>query len=103
MSLQQLPNATTPAPAQPPLFSIATPARNALSNLRRCAGSVRGQQGAHWEHLVQDAGSSDDTPAWLRQQAQRDAAFKPVSAADDGMYDGINRAWARAGGDIFAG
>ena len=56
MSLQQLPNATTPAPAQPPLFSIATPARNALSNLRRCAGSVRGQQGAHWEHLVQDAG-----------------------------------------------
>lgn len=102
MSLQQLPTATTPAPAQPPLFSIATPARNALSNLRRCAGSVRGQQGVRWEHLVQDAGSIDGTPVWLQQQAQRDPSFKPVSAADDGMYDGINRAWARAGGDVFA-
>ena len=102
MKLQQITRYTAPATTQPPSFSIATPARNALSKLRRCVGSVRGQQGVLWEHLVQDAGSDDGTPAWLQQHAQRDSGFKPVSARDDGMYDGINQAWDRASGDVYA-
>jgi glycosyltransferase involved in cell wall biosynthesis len=79
-------------------FSIATPTRNALDKLRRCVGSVRGQREVPLEHLVQDAESVDGTPAWLA--AQSDLAA--VSEADAGMYDAINRAWARSGGEYLS-
>ena len=83
-------------------FSIATPTRNALDKLRRCVGSVRGQTGVTLEHLVQDARSDDGSPAWLRAQAAQDPRLQPVSAADAGMYDAINRAWARSSGRLLS-
>lgn len=79
-------------------FSIATPSRNALPNLRRCVGSIRGQQGAWREHLVQDALSTDGTDAWLALQPDLSARCE----RDAGMYDAINRAWSRAQGDILS-
>lgn len=81
-------------------FSVATPTRNALAHLRRCVGSVRGQledKGVSVEHLVQDACSSDGTPAWLAAQ-QGVQGLQGVSEADAGMYDAIERAWARSRG-----
>ena len=80
------------------LFSIATPTFNCLSQLKSCVGSVRRQQGVEVEHLVQDGGSTDGTPAWLAAQT----GLKAVSERDAGMYDAINRAWARGRGDVFA-
>jgi glycosyltransferase involved in cell wall biosynthesis len=82
------------ADAASPLFSVATPTRNDLAKLRRCIGSVRGQQGATVEHLVQDACSSDGTPEWLAKQL----GLRAVSEADRGMYDAIHRGWARSRG-----
>ena len=82
----------------PPLFSIATPTRNALALLKRCVGSVRGQRSRAYEHLVQDAVSTDGTPEWLREQG--DVGF--VSERDGGMYDAINRAWGRSRGSILS-
>ena len=78
-------------------FSIATPTRNALDKLKRCVGSVRGQHEVSHEHLVQDAQSSDGTPSWLANKAD----LRAVSEADAGMYDAINRAWARASGEFL--
>lgn len=83
-------------------FSIATPTRNALDKLRRCVGSVRGQTGVTLQHLVQDACSDDGSPGWLRGQAEQDTRLQPVSAADAGMYDAINRAWARSSGRVLS-
>jgi glycosyltransferase involved in cell wall biosynthesis len=77
-----------------PVFSVATPTRNALDKLRRCVGSLRGQQGVALEHLVQDARSTDGTPAWLASQP----GLHAVSEPDRGMYDAIHRAWARSRG-----
>jgi glycosyltransferase involved in cell wall biosynthesis len=85
-----------------PFFSIATPTRNSLPKLRRCVGSVRGQQGATFEHLVQDARSSDGTAEWLQTLAAGHNALRPVSESDAGMYDAINRAWSRSSGQILA-
>jgi glycosyltransferase involved in cell wall biosynthesis len=79
-------------------FSIATPTRNALEQLKRCVGSVRGQKSVSYEHLVQDAMSSDGTPQWL--SAQSDIAA--VSENDSGMYDAINRSWNRSRGKILS-
>lgn len=85
-----------------PMFSIATPTRNALGKLRRCVGSVRGQQGVSYEHLVQDAVSTDGTPDWLQAQGDADPRLKAVSESDAGMYDAINRAWSRSGGRLMS-
>jgi glycosyltransferase involved in cell wall biosynthesis len=81
-----------------PQFSIATPTRNALNLLKRCVGSVRGQKGASYEHLIQDAVSSDGTGEWLSAQTGVDS----VSERDNGMYDAINRAWRRSRGQYVA-
>jgi glycosyltransferase involved in cell wall biosynthesis len=89
--------AASPRSARP-LFSVATPTRNDLGKLKRCVGSIRGQQGVSVEHLVQDACSSDGTPDWLVSQADLLAR----SERDDGMYDAINRAWGRANGQILS-
>ena len=80
------------------LFSVATPTRNSLGHLKRCVGSVRGQLGVAREHLVQDACSIDGSADWLRAQAARDPQLLPRSEPDAGMYDAINRAWARSHG-----
>jgi glycosyltransferase involved in cell wall biosynthesis len=85
-----------------PLFSIATPTRNALDKLRRCVGSVRGQAGVSFEHLVQDAQSSDGSAPWLAAQAQVHPSLQHASEADGGMYDAINRAWGRANGQYLS-
>lgn len=79
-------------------FSVVTPTRNSLDKLRRCVGSVRGQQGVEFEHLLQDACSTDGTPEWLAGQSGLDWC----SERDEGMYDAINRGWSRASGDIFS-
>lgn len=81
-----------------PQFSIATPTRNALSKLRRCVGSIRGQEGVTFEHLVHDAVSTDGTPQWLQQQADLQSVTEP----DGGMYDAINRAWSRSSGQFLS-
>jgi glycosyltransferase involved in cell wall biosynthesis len=85
-----------------PVFSIATPTRDALAKLKRCVGSLRGQAGVSFEHLVQDARSSDGSPGWLAAQAAAHSTLLPVSEADAGMYDAINRAWGRARGSYLA-
>ena len=78
-------------------FSIITPSLNPSDSLRLCLASVA-DQGANVEHLVQDAGSTDGTLDWLREDKRVDL----VVGADDGMYDAINRGFKRAQGEIVA-
>ena len=85
---------TTPSPR----FSIITPCFNSRAVLPRCVGSVRGQGGPAWEHLVQDGASADGTADWLGAQSGLDWR----SEKDKGMYDAINRGWARAGGEVLS-
>lgn len=84
------------------MFSIATPTRNSLDKLRRCVGAVRGQTGMRFEHLVQDAVSADGSGSWLAEQAAKRSDLRPVSEPDSGMYDAINRAWARSQGGYLS-
>lgn len=83
-------------------FSVVTPTRNALAKLCRCVGSLRGQGGVPYEHLVQDAVSTDSTPEWLSAQAASDTRLLPVSEPDKGMYDAINRGWQRSSGRFLS-
>ena len=81
-----------------PRFSVATPTRNALEKLKRCVGSVRGQEKVSLQHIIQDANSTDGTGGWLIQQKDLISASEP----DNGMYDAINRAWNLSNGEFLS-
>jgi glycosyltransferase involved in cell wall biosynthesis len=81
-----------------PHFSIITPSFNMLSFLEMCAASIADQEEAAFEHIVVDGGSGDGTTRWLEQQPH----IKSLSEKDSGMYDAINKGFARARGDILA-
>lgn len=69
-----------------------------MPQLKCCVGSVRGQKGVEYEHIIQDAVSNDGTVGWLKTQTDLNFRSEP----DKGMYDAIKRGWARAEGDILS-
>jgi glycosyltransferase involved in cell wall biosynthesis len=79
-------------------FSIITPSFRNSSWLRLCIASVADQEGAEWEHIVQDSCSDDGTQDWL----PRDQRVRAFIEKDTGMYDAVNRGYRRAQGDILA-
>ena len=79
-------------------FSIITPSFQNSEWLRLCIASVADQQGVTFEHIVQDAGSTDGTLDWLPSEPR----VKAFVEKDAGMYDGINRGLQRASGEILA-
>jgi glycosyltransferase involved in cell wall biosynthesis len=78
-------------------FSVLTPCFNAQHWIRSCVASVADQQGVAAEHIVQDGGSTDGTAEYLLAEPR----IKAESGPDFGMYDAINKAWARATGDFI--
>ena len=82
----------------PPLFSVVTPCFNAVDVLPRCVGSIRGQKDVTVEHIIQDGFSKDQTAAWAARQPE----LIVHSEKDRGMYDAINKGWARSPGEILS-
>jgi len=79
-----------------PLFTVITPSMNAGSMLADALSSLRDQaEGAAFEHLLLDGGSTDDT---LRVASGFDFVTV-ISEKDRGLYDAINKGAARARGD----
>lgn len=77
-------------------FSIVTPTLNRASMLRQAIDSVRLQDWSAVEHIVADGGSSDGTLALL----QGAPSVRVLNGPDLGIYDGLNKALAQAGGDV---
>lgn len=75
-------------------FSIVTPSYNQGRFIRDCIESVKSQTGVEWEHIIQDAGSTDETAAVLAGYSHLKCFFEK----DRGMSDGINRGFLRATG-----
>jgi len=79
-------------------ISVVTPCFNAERFLPDCVASVRhALRGRDYEHVIADGGSSDGTVDFLRAQA--DVNWQ--SAPDQGMYDALNQAIARASGEVI--
>ncbi len=76
-------------------FSIVTASYNQGRFVRDCIESVRAQTGVTWEHIVQDAGSVDETLAVLREYPH----LQVWCEKDQGMSDGINRGFRKARGE----
>jgi glycosyltransferase involved in cell wall biosynthesis len=78
-------------------FSIVTPTLRQLPWLKRCVRSVA-DQGVELEHLVQDGGSGPELAAWVHDHS----SARVIEEVDTGIYDALNRGFARATGEIGA-
>jgi glycosyltransferase involved in cell wall biosynthesis len=76
-------------------FSIITPSFNQGRFLPDCVESVLSQTGVKFEHIVTDAGSTDETLDVLKRYPH----IQWTSEPDAGMSDGINKGFRRATGD----
>ena len=81
----------------PDLFSIVTPSFRQLGWLKRCVRSVADQEPAH-EHIIQDAGTGEELEQWVRGHS----TARLFVEKDRGMYDAVNKGFARAEGNLFA-
>lgn len=76
-------------------FSIITPSFNQGRFIADCIESVLSQTGVEVEHIVVDAGSTDETLEVLAKYPH----LKWKSEPDQGMSDGINKGFLQATGD----
>jgi len=77
-------------------ISVVTPSYKQLPWLKLCVASVADQQGVEIEQIIQDAQSGPELDEWVQKHSQA----RLYSEVDSGMYDAINRGFARATGDI---
>lgn len=69
-----------------------------MATLGQALDSLEEQTHSDWEHVVQDGGSTDGTLALLA--ARPDARRHVESRRDGGIYEALNRAFARSSGEI---
>jgi glycosyltransferase involved in cell wall biosynthesis len=79
-------------------FSIVTPSFRQLAWLKRCIRSIEDQAGVEVEHIVQDAVSGPELEQWVRGNSRAQLFVE----RDNGMYDAINRGFARSTGELCA-
>jgi glycosyltransferase involved in cell wall biosynthesis len=82
----------TASPLVPPLVSVIIPALNAAATLGRALDSVAAQTYRHWEAIIVDDGSSDDTAALVERRGdprcriiRRTTRGGPSRARNDGI------------------
>ncbi|GAA3574512.1 glycosyltransferase family 2 protein [Marinobacter xestospongiae] len=88
--------APKPLSQQQPLVSIAMPAYNAEETLAEAVASVRSQTYPHWELLIVDDGSSDQTLAIAKVQASQDERIRVIALTSPSGGPAIPRNHAMA-------
>jgi len=78
-------------------ISVLTPSYNSGKYLDRAIKSVLSQGYAHFEHIIVDGGSNDDTLSILKKHDH----LKWVSEPDKGQSDAMNKAFEASTGDII--
>lgn len=81
-----------------PKVSVLTVVRNCQDTIGQALDSVARQSYPNIEHVVQDGASTDATREMIARVAS--PLVDLVSEPDRGVYDGFNRAIARARGDV---
>jgi glycosyltransferase involved in cell wall biosynthesis len=79
--------------------SVVTPVFNSETYVRDAIESVLRQVGVEVEHIIMDGASTDGTMSIVREY--EDAISQVVSEPDTGMYNALNKGFARATGQIL--
>lgn len=87
---------------QSPLISVVMPAFNCASFIGAAIESVLSQTYRHWELIVVDDGSTDDTANIVAEISEKDARVRLVSFPNAGSCVARNRGFALAAGEYIA-
>jgi hypothetical protein len=93
---------STEASATPliwPRISLVTPVFNSAKYIERTIQSVLAQNYPNLEYIIVDGGSTDGTIDIIRQYQDRLTGW--ISEPDQGMYDALNKGFARTTGEIM--
>lgn len=82
-----------------PKISLVTPVYNSGKYIEATIRSVVAQQYPNLEYIVVDGGSTDETIDILRNYENDLTAW--ISEPDQGMYDALNKGFARTSGEIL--
>jgi len=82
-----------------PIISIVTAVYNRVDTIQQAIDSVQSQSWKNVEHVVIDGGSKDGTLEVL--ESNRTHIDVLISEPDEGIYDGLNKGYANATGDII--
>ncbi|MFN3314947.1 MAG: glycosyltransferase family 2 protein, partial [Hyphomonas sp.] len=84
------------------LISVVLPAYNAGPYIDAAIGSILSQTYPHFELIVIDDGSTDDTLARIEAFAARDSRIRVVSRENRGLIATLNEGIGLAKGDLIA-
>jgi Glycosyl transferase family 2 len=82
-----------------PRISLVTPVFNSARYLEQTIRSVLAQNYPNLEYFIMDGGSTDGTLDIIRKYESQISGW--VSERDRGMYDAINKGFARTSGEIM--
>ncbi|MDR1893605.1 MAG: glycosyltransferase [Spirochaetales bacterium] len=83
-----------------PQISIVTPCLNGGRYLEETINSVLNQGYPRLEYIIIDGGSADDSVKIIKKYESQLAYW--VSEKDGGLYDGIQKGFEKAGGEVMA-
>jgi hypothetical protein len=96
---RQQPNANSAASALWPRISLVTPVFNSAKYIEQTIRSVLSQNYPNLEYFIVDGGSTDGTIDIIRKYESQITGW--VSEPDNGMYDALNKGFARTTGEIM--
>jgi len=82
-----------------PRIALVTPVRNGAAYIEQTMRSVLGQNYPNLEYVVVDGGSTDGTREIIRKYEGQLTGW--ISEPDQGMYDALNKGFARTSGEIM--
>jgi len=94
-----LSDAVSPIATGLPKISLVTPVFNSARYLEATIRSVLSQRYPNLEYIIIDGGSTDGSTEIIRKYAPQLHAW--VSEPDRGMYDAINKGFARSSGELM--
>jgi glycosyltransferase involved in cell wall biosynthesis len=82
-----------------PRISLVTPVYNSAKYIEQTIHSVLGQNYPNLEYFIVDGGSTDGTLDIIRKYESQISGW--ISEPDNGMYDALNKGFARTSGEIM--
>ncbi len=85
-----------------PFLSVVMPVYNRARYVAEAIQSILAQTYSHFEFLIVDDGSTDDSPRLIREWEARDARIRPIFLEHGGVSRAMNAGVAQARGELVA-